>query len=76
LVDTIVSARRHGTPAPVTAPSAATTASAVVDFVCEEDVRQAIRLGRKITIGERTIVTPAARDLGQEHRILVGEGRL
>ena len=44
---------------------------AVVDFVCEEDVRQAIRLARTIGIGERTIVTPAARDLADAHKILV-----
>jgi acetaldehyde dehydrogenase (acetylating) len=49
----------------------AADSQAVVDFVCEEDVRQAIRLSRKIVIGERTIVTPAARDLADAHRILV-----
>jgi acetaldehyde dehydrogenase (acetylating) len=36
----------------------------VVDFVSESDVRQAIREGRKIFICSKTIVTPAARDLG------------
>jgi acetaldehyde dehydrogenase (acetylating) len=41
------------------------------EFVCEDDVRQAIRQGRKIVIGERTIVTPAARDLAEQHRLLV-----
>jgi acetaldehyde dehydrogenase (acetylating) len=41
------------------------------DFVCEEDVRQAVRQGRKIVIGERSIVTPAARDLGEQHRLFV-----
>jgi acetaldehyde dehydrogenase (acetylating) len=41
------------------------------DFVCEDDVRQAIRQSRKIVVGERTIVTPAARDLGEEHRVFV-----
>ena len=41
------------------------------DFVCEDDVRQAVRHGRKIVIGERTIVTPAARDLGEQHRIFI-----
>jgi acetaldehyde dehydrogenase (acetylating) len=41
------------------------------DFVCEEDVRQAMRQGRKIVIGERSIVTPAARDLGEQHRLFV-----
>jgi acetaldehyde dehydrogenase (acetylating) len=42
-----------------------------VDFVCEDDVRQAIRQGRKIVIGERSIVTPAARDLAEQHRVFV-----
>ena len=41
------------------------------DFVCEDDVRQAIRQGRKITIGEGSIVTPSARDLGEQHRLFV-----
>src|SRR6185503_6887813 len=44
---------------------------AVVSFVCEEDVRQAVRLGRKIVIGERTIITPSARDLANEHKVFV-----
>ena len=41
------------------------------DFVCEEDVRQALRQGRKIVIGEKSIITPAARDLGEQHRLFV-----
>jgi hypothetical protein len=40
-----------------------------VDFVCEEDVRLAVKAGRKIVVSERAIVTPAARDLGDEHRV-------
>jgi acetaldehyde dehydrogenase (acetylating) len=44
---------------------------AAVSFVCEDDVKQAMRLGRKIVIGERTIVTPAARDLAEAHRVFV-----
>ena len=51
-------------------PSAAATEKPA-DFVCEDDVRQAIKQGRKITIGERSIVTPAARDLGEQHRLFV-----
>jgi acetaldehyde dehydrogenase (acetylating) len=39
------------------------------EFVCEEDVRQAVKAGRKILIGERTIITPAARDLGEQQRV-------
>ena len=55
-------------------PAAATQPpqlSKPLDFVCEDDVRQAIRQGRKLVIGERTIVTPAARDLADEHRLFV-----
>jgi acetaldehyde dehydrogenase (acetylating) len=59
-----------GHPAPkVQTPGAAVEKPA--DFVCEEDVRQALKTGRKITIGERTIVTPAARDLAEQHRLFV-----
>ncbi len=55
------------------APTAepAMVAEKASEFVCEEDVRQAIRQGRKIVIGERSIVTPAARDLGEQHRLFV-----
>lgn len=49
----------------------AVVAEKASEFVCEEDVRQAIRQGRKIVIGERSIVTPAARDLGEQHRLFV-----
>lgn len=56
-------------PEPPRGPSAADEKPA--DFVCEDDVRQAMRQGRKIVIGERTIVTPAARDAGEEHRVFV-----
>jgi hypothetical protein len=42
---------------------------APLEFVCEEDVRAAIASGRKLVISERAIVTPAARDLGEQHRI-------
>jgi acetaldehyde dehydrogenase (acetylating) len=44
------------------------------DFVCEEDVRQALRRGLKIVISDRSIVTPAARDLGEHHRLFVEAG--
>ena len=55
-------------PAPKPADPAP-TAEKPAEFVCEDDVRQAVRQGRKIVIGERTIVTPAARDLAEQHRI-------
>jgi acetaldehyde dehydrogenase (acetylating) len=40
-----------------------------LDFVCEEDVRLAIQAGQKLVVSERAIVTPAARDLGEQHRV-------
>src|SRR5689334_495761 len=59
-------------PVATSAPSSPSAQSGVQtpsDFVCEEDVRQALKQNRKIVIGERSIVTPAARDLGEQHRI-------
>jgi len=55
-------------------PAAPSPPPAVADFVSEADVRQAVEAGRKIVIGERTIVTPAARDLGEEKRVFVQAG--
>jgi hypothetical protein len=40
-----------------------------MDFVCEEDVRLAIRSGKKLVISERAIITPAARELAEQHRV-------
>ena len=46
----------------------------VTDFVCEEDVRLAINQGHSITIDEKTIITPAARDMADKHRVFVYAG--
>ncbi len=40
-----------------------------LDFVSEEDVRAALKAGVKLVISERAIVTPAARDLAEQHRV-------
>lgn len=42
-----------------------------VDFVCEDDVRQAMRTGARIRLAARAIVTPAARELGDAHDVFV-----
>ena len=56
-----------GMPNPgATAPAAG---QAPLDFVCEDDVRRAIQAGTKLVVSERAIVTPAARDLGEQHRV-------
>ncbi len=69
-VETLVAARGGASPGPATAPPDQSE-PAVVDFVCEEDVRQAIKAKRTILIGEKTIVTPAARDMADAHRVFV-----
>jgi acetaldehyde dehydrogenase (acetylating) len=47
-----------------------TTGTRPLDFVSEEDVRSALKAGVKLVISERAIVTPAARDLAEQHRVL------
>jgi hypothetical protein len=39
------------------------------DFVSEDDVRRAIQKGEKIYITSKTIITPAARDIGEPAEI-------
>ena len=43
-------------------------------FVCEDDVRQAVKNGRKLLISEKTIITPAARDAGEAAGVFLHEG--
>ncbi len=84
LVDRALSQRRHSAPADRTAdviampvaaaptpPPPPPPAPAIVDFVCEDDVRRAIHKDQKIFIGPKTIVTPAARDLASGHDTLI-----
>jgi acetaldehyde dehydrogenase (acetylating) len=54
-------------PPPVVKPS--TNGAKAVDFVSEDDVRRAIQKGEKIYINGRTIITPAARDIGEPAEI-------
>jgi acetaldehyde dehydrogenase (acetylating) len=42
-----------------------------VDFVCEQDVRKAAQLREKIYVHSKTIITPAAQELGTSHKIFV-----
>ncbi len=42
-----------------------------VPFVCEDDVRQAVNKGEKIYLNAKTILTPSARDLGNEKNIFI-----
>jgi acetaldehyde dehydrogenase (acetylating) len=65
-------------PSPAAAPSAAQALPVTSnlqpptsEFVSEADVRAAMRKGEKIYVGPKSIVTPAARDLGNTHGVLV-----
>jgi len=62
--DTSSPAAEAATPEPAASPQ-------LVDFVCEADVRAAIRENRKIYLGPRAIITPSARDLAEPSDILV-----
>jgi len=70
---------RASSPSPPAAAVATSEASpappappvVVVPFVSEDEVRQAILKEQKIYIDSKTIVTPAARDLGDARGILV-----
>jgi acetaldehyde dehydrogenase (acetylating) len=73
----------NDSPAPAAAPQAKTIVHevtpenavqkpvpvATVEFVSEDDVRRAVRDGVKIYISKKTIVTPSARDLGEEKEV-------
>ena len=64
------SGQAHDSPSP--APEAvAAAAIEIASFVSEADVKRAVARGEKIFLGRRSIVTPAARDLGLEHNVLV-----
>jgi acetaldehyde dehydrogenase (acetylating) len=54
-------------PARAASPPAASSANGnkTVDFVSEDDVKRAIQKGEKIYINGKTIITPAARDIGE-----------
>jgi acetaldehyde dehydrogenase (acetylating) len=67
-------AANRSTTATSTSASAGTAPIGVPDaspltFVCEDDVRAAIRAGRKLVLAERAIVTPSARELGEQHHV-------
>jgi acetaldehyde dehydrogenase (acetylating) len=59
---------KSGSGGPASAPASTANANgnrAVVDFVSEDDVKRAIQKGEKIFINAKTIITPAARDIGE-----------
>jgi acetaldehyde dehydrogenase (acetylating) len=78
-IDRFLAGRGLGTAAPPPPPQPETrgpvpAGTTPVDFVCEDDVRQALRAGRKVLVGEKTIVTPSARELGESEQVFVYAG--
>ncbi|MDP7479082.1 MAG: aldehyde dehydrogenase family protein, partial [Vicinamibacterales bacterium] len=59
------------TPSVTPPPQAPAPVEHPVEFVCEDDVRQAVRANQRIVVNDRTIITPAARDLGVQHRVFI-----
>jgi acetaldehyde dehydrogenase (acetylating) len=81
-IDTFLASRGYKVSAPASSSVASvaaglptgTSSQAPADFVCEEDVRAALSAGRKLVIGEKTIVTPSARDLGESSKVFIQAG--
>lgn len=80
LVDRLLAGRRlelHPPAKPAPPPARPTPPEATPDppepasFVCEDDIRQALKEDRKIHVNEKSIITPAARDLGNQKAVLV-----
>jgi acetaldehyde dehydrogenase (acetylating) len=44
---------------------------AALEFVSEVDVRSALNEGRKLPVGPGTLITPSARDLGNENNVFL-----
>jgi len=63
-------------PARPTPPPATSSANGAktVDFVSEDDVKRAIQKGEKIYINAKTIITPAARDIGEPAEVFAKGG--
>ena len=76
-IDHFLSSRGYTPPegqTPVGVQSRAEVLETPADFVCEDDVKAALKAGRKVVVGEKTIITPSARDLGDAERVFVQAG--
>ncbi len=60
-------------PAAAASPAASPVRAPAVDFVCEDDVRQALRRKQKITVHTKTIITPSARDFAAGKDVFIWE---
>jgi acetaldehyde dehydrogenase (acetylating) len=73
-IDQFLASRGLTVSAPLKSATPPTESRQPSGFICEDDVREAIKAGHKLLVGERTIITPAARDLGESHQVFVHAG--
>jgi acetaldehyde dehydrogenase (acetylating) len=73
-IDSFLESRGYRAPADTGGVQPQPAAQIAAAFVCEEDVRAAMKAGRKVVIDEKTIVTPSARDLGEAQKVFVEAG--
>jgi acetaldehyde dehydrogenase (acetylating) len=72
VAERVGSPRPSASPAPPTPePAAPAGAAALLDFVSEDDVKRAIREGRRLHLAPKAIVTPAARDAASGTGVLI-----
>ena len=55
----------------VSSSEAPAPAVVALEFVSEDDVRSAVSNGRKLPVGPATVITPSARELGNDNNIFV-----
>ncbi len=73
-IDSFLESRGYRAPADTEGVRPQPPAQIPAAFVCEDDVRAAMKAGRKVVIDEKTIVTPSARDLGEAQKVFVEAG--
>jgi len=73
-IDSFLESRGYRAPADTGVVRPQPSAQSPAAFVCEDDVRAALKAGRKVVIDEKTIVTPSARDLGEAQKVFVEAG--
>ncbi len=57
-------------PKPVPVSAASVKADPPLDFVCEDDVRRALREGRVLRVSSKAVITPSARDAAADKNVL------
>jgi acetaldehyde dehydrogenase (acetylating) len=73
-IDSFLESRGYRAPTDTGVVRPQPSAQSPAAFVCEDDVRAALKAGRKVVIDEKTIVTPSARDLGEAQKVFVEAG--